>query len=167
MVANEKSRSSFQCPLFGQESIVAIRKVASHSTLSVSQKLPTKQFQCLFGRTLIVPDLGGWNIGNFLSLFLFPSGDKCCGALACLYSKLPQASKYLECDYYYYYYYYYLRRANCRPVLRSSVHASLHCLFIPSDSRRLCMPIPDSACCSRFIESVKLTAWAICGVSRR
>ena len=50
---------------------------------AVSPRLPSKQCQCLSGRTQIVPDLERWNVGRFLSPLLFPSGDQCCDALAC------------------------------------------------------------------------------------
>ena len=43
----------------------------------------------------IILDLGGWNVGRFLSALLFPSGDQCCDALACPCSEVPQASERL------------------------------------------------------------------------
>ena len=49
---------------------------------AVSARLPSKQCQYLSGWTQIDLDLGGWNVGRFLSPLLFPSGDQCCDALA-------------------------------------------------------------------------------------
>ena len=64
--------------------IVLQRPIRTPPHLSgVSSRLPSKQCQCLSGWTQIVLDLGGWNVGRFLSPLLFPSGDECCDALAC------------------------------------------------------------------------------------
>ena len=70
-----------------QDGIVALRKAHTRSALSLSSlpKVGLEQCQYLPGWTQIVLDLGGWNVGRFLSPLLFPSGDQCCDALVCLY----------------------------------------------------------------------------------
>ena len=44
---------------------------------------PSPMSEYLSGWTQIVLDLGGWNVGGFLSPLHFTSGDQCCDTLAC------------------------------------------------------------------------------------
>ena len=53
-----------------QDSIMLIGKALPRLS-AVPPGLPSKQCQCLSGWTQIVPDLGGWNVGRFLSPLLF------------------------------------------------------------------------------------------------
>ena len=114
---------------------------------------------------MIVLDLGGWNVGRFITPLLFPSGDQCCDALACprwesswsLGAPLPcQAADqmlYLLClPVYLPVHSHWLRRAQDS---RSTE------VFVAEDCAWLCA-IPDSTFCRRFIESVRMMAWVIC-----
>ena len=73
---------SLQFPVSAQDGIVAIKKDPPRLS-AVSSRLPSKRCQHLSGFAQIFPDLRGRNVGRFLSTLLFPSGDLCCGALAC------------------------------------------------------------------------------------
>ena len=74
-----------QYSVSAQDGIVALGKAHTRSAPSLSSlpRLPSKQCQYLPGWTQITVDLGGWNVGRFLSPLLFPSGGQCCDALAC------------------------------------------------------------------------------------
>ena len=67
-----------------QDGIVTLGNAHTRSAPSLSS-LPKVALETvpMFDCNQIVPDLGGRNVGRFLSPLLFRSGDQCCNALAC------------------------------------------------------------------------------------
>ena len=82
--------SAFLAPLplsvSAQDGIIALGKAHTHSAPCL-RSLPKVALETVPIFAWLNTDrsqLGGWNVSCFLSPLLFPSGNQCCDALACL-----------------------------------------------------------------------------------